>query len=65
MKAPDILAMCENCDSEHNCRPLNEVAYDGQNWLCTDCYGEGNNPATEWEEAPLAKHFVALKGGDA
>lgn len=62
MKPPRIFAQCSLCPDEVNCRPLNDVAYDGSQWLCTDCYGVNEEPATDMHDAPYASQFVTLTG---
>lgn len=62
MKPPRILALCELCPDEVNCHSLGEVAYDGSQWLCVDCYGAFDEPATKLIEAPFAKQFVTVTG---
>ena len=62
MKPPRILAQCEECPDEMNCHLLGEVHYDGEQWLCTECYGYFRTPATTLKNAPAATDFATLKG---
>lgn len=62
MKLPRIFAMCEDCPDETNCHPLSEVRYDGEQWLCTECYGDFRTPKTTLKDAPSAAEFATLKG---
>lgn len=60
MKPPRVFAQCVLCPDEMNCHPLGEVAYDGSQWLCVECYDAFGEAATKLEQAPFASQFVTV-----
>lgn len=62
MKPPIIFAQCALCPEEVSCHSLGEVAYDGSQWLCVNCYGAFDEPASKLKDAPFASQFVTVTG---
>lgn len=66
-KAPKIYAVCEVCDDEYCCHPLEDIRLmDGDTWTCRACFDECDDATPEeWKSLPSAAEWVTVREAPA
>lgn len=62
---PEVLIVCESCEEAHpeySAHKIDNdnVAWDGRQWLCWDCYGVDRVSETSWKNAPTPWNFLSV-----